>query len=907
MNDPPAAQLMVLMFTDVAGSVELKTRHGTAAYRELIARHDTLFRRIVSERPNARILNDTGDGFLASFATAEDAVNAALMFQHALGQEHWHPVPIRVRIGLHVGQVSLLRQDGGGQPKVVGLAADMAARVMDLALPGQILLTRGAFDDARQYIRRHPASEVGDDGAESKLSWMAHGRYLFQGSDEALEVFEVGSAGVAPLSAPPDSKKARAVRAVARNEEEVLGWRPARGLEIPPRPGWVLDHKLGEGGFGEVWLGRNQQTGEPRAFKFCFDPQGLRSLKRELTLFRLIREQLGDRRDIAKLHEVQLAQPPYFLECEYSAHGSLPDWAARQGGLERVPLEQRLKLVAFAADAVAAAHSLGILHKDIKPSNVLIYDADDGSPRPRLADFGIGELTDKSKLDSANIPRVGFTATLMEGYSQTTAGTGMYIPPELHAGKPFTIQGDVYALGIVLFQMAVGDFKQPLAEGWQRLVTDELLVEDIAACIDGDPARRLASAAQLADRLRRLDRRRAERLRAAETALRENRRRQMARFGLSLSAALVVLLGLAAWAIVRERKLGERARAAERLAQKEAALAHESYNFLDRIFTSINPAEARGRQYSVLTVLDVAAAEIERGFPDQPAQRAALHETVGETYQRLGQFESALLQLRSALEILRQPEIGSAEDLARLVALVGGLYHEMGKYNDAEPLYREALALAEKDHPDDMTLRIRRLASLTVLLIDKGAFDDADKLARDALDLARATFGERHVTVSSCLTNYATVRQRRGDFETAERKLKEALEMRRELTGPESELVVSSLNNLGCMLYAKGDVEAAQRIFEEGLEIARRILPPAHRFLPDLESGRSACLMAAGLFEEAEPTLVDSYRRLSIVLGERNHRTRQTAKYLVELYEKWDKPDMADQWRTRLTAGVEGS
>ncbi|MGD8453828.1 MAG: tetratricopeptide repeat protein [Phycisphaerae bacterium] len=898
MSDTPAAQLMVLMFTDVVGSVELKSRHGTAVYRELIARHDAISRQIIAGRRDARILNDTGDGFLAGFATAEDAVSAALLFQHALATEPWRPVPLQVRIGLHIGQVSLLSAEAGTQPKVVGLAADMAARVMDLALPGQILLTRGAFDDARQYIRHHPAG----DEPDLRLAWMAHGRYLFQGNDEALEVFEVGVAGRAPLVAPPDSKKARAVRAVTKNEEDVLGWRPGRGLELPVRPGWVLERKLGEGGFGEVWLGRNQQTGEPRAFKFCFDPQGLRSLKRELTLFRLIREQLGDRRDIAKLYEVQLKEAPYFLECEYTAHGSLPDWADCQGGLSTVPLAQRLELVALVAEAVAAAHSLGVLHKDIKPSNVLIYDADDGTPRPRLADFGIGELTDRSKLDSANIPRVGFTATLVENYSRTTAGTGMYIPPELHAGKPFTIQGDIYALGIVLFQMVVGDLKRPLAEGWHRQVSDELLVEDIAACVDGDPTQRLASAAQVADRLRRLEERRAERQLAADTARRETRRRQVARFGVIASVALALLLGLAGVSILHERSLRQRALDAERLAQNEAQRAQATYQFLERLFTSINPAEARGRQYTVLTVLEAAAGQIDRSFPDQPTVRAALHETIGKTFQQLGEFDSALGQLRSALGIRRQTDGGSPADLADAVVLLGGLYHEMGDFAAAEPLYREALALAEEQAPDNTALRTRRMSALTVLLIDKGNLDEAETVAQDTLDLARRVFGERHLTVSSCLTNYATVRQARGDFDTAERLLTKALEMRRALYGPDNELVVSSLNNLAWMLYTKGDTERAGRVFEEGLDVARRILPPGHRFIADLDSGRSACLVAAGRYAEAEPVLARSYERLAILLGEQNHRTRQTAQFLVDLYEKWGKPEQATEWRERLAA-----
>jgi serine/threonine-protein kinase len=334
---------------------------------------------------------------MATFETASTAVQAALQFQHALmtgfGADG-DSGKLRARIGLHLGEVTDVGTDIHGQPKIIGLAADLAARVAALALPGQILLTRSAFDDSRQYVREHPP--IGEAKADEALTlrWMAHGPYVLKGRDEPLEVFEVGAEGIAPLHAPGDSEKAR--RAVRVDEEETLGWRPAAGLEIPRRKGWTLERQLGLGGFGEVWLGINEKMRERRVFKFCFDADRLRSFRREITLFRLLRETLGDRPDIAQLHEVQLEQPPYYLESEYSELGNLEEWCATQGGLANVPLADRIDIVARVADAVAAAHSVGVLHKDIKPSNILMYRDADGLVKPRIADFGIGVLSDRT-------------------------------------------------------------------------------------------------------------------------------------------------------------------------------------------------------------------------------------------------------------------------------------------------------------------------------------------------------------------------------------------------------------------------------------------------------------------------------------------------------------------------------
>ena len=235
----------------------------------------------------------------------------------------------------------------------------------------------------------------------------------------------------------------------------------------PRRPGWFIDRKLGEGGFGEVWVARHERTKELRVFKFCFDASRLTSFKRELTLFKLLREALGKREDIAGLLEVELDQSPFYLESEFVAGGNLHDWAVAEGRLVALPLEERLRLVAEIAKAVAAAHSVGIIHKDLKPSNVFMRQDADGRWHPMLADFGIGAVADRSQLERRGITVTGFTQSMLEPGSSRT-GTRMYQPPEANLARPATVQGDVYALGVMLYQVVIGDFDQPLGIGWER-------------------------------------------------------------------------------------------------------------------------------------------------------------------------------------------------------------------------------------------------------------------------------------------------------------------------------------------------------------------------------------------------------------------------------------------------------
>jgi WD40 repeat protein/serine/threonine protein kinase/class 3 adenylate cyclase len=562
------------LFTDLVGSTGLKSRLGSTGYSRLLTRHDELFQRALATIPSAQVLNESGDGYFLSFATAGDAVRFALRFQRAVHDEPWGSRPMSVRIGIHVGELTEV-PNASGRPRFIGLAADMAARVTALGDAGQVLLTRTAFDEARQVIHEYPRGDHGEDAPP--LRWVAHGEYLFKGADEPLEVFEVGGEGLAPLAPPSDTDKAR--RSVSAEEEETLGWRPAVGLPIPQRVGWVLAKKLGEGTFGEVWLARHEKLKQHRVFKFCFDAERLRSFKREMTLFRLLRDALGERSDIAAIYDVRLDQPPFFLEGEYAPSGNLADWSA-DGALENIPLAARIEIVAKVADAVAAAHTIGVLHKDIKPSNILMHVEPDGTLQPRLSDFGIGILTDPAQLAAHQITEAGFT--LLGDNESSRTGTRMYAPPESLTGRPFTTQGDIYALGVLLYQMSIANLDRPLASGWERDVQDEFLREDIARCVDGEPQRRLSSAGELVRRLRTLPQRKAESQRDRDAAAAHVRRGRLLRAARLFAAACALIAAVSVAAYFREHSLYEAIHMSEGLARKSE---HNSQlKLLDNLF-----------------------------------------------------------------------------------------------------------------------------------------------------------------------------------------------------------------------------------------------------------------------------------------------------------------------------------
>jgi WD40 repeat protein/tRNA A-37 threonylcarbamoyl transferase component Bud32 len=469
-------------------------------------------------------------------------------------------VALAVRIGIHVGEVVIEEHQHGPKPKdLYGSQIDLCARVMGLAQGGQILLTRAVFDSARQALKGEELLAL------NELQWLDYGPFVLKGIEEPVEICEVGEVGVGLLKSPTDSDKA--LRKVSADEEALLGWRPAIDQTIP-NTRWLLEKKLGEGGFGEVWLGRNRATKEWRVFKFCFQADRVRFLKRELTLFRLLKERVGDHPNIVAIRDVYLEKPPFYVEMEYVEGADLRSWCEEQGGIAALPLETRLEILAQVAEGLQAAHEAGIIHRDIKPANILIGGkaTRPSEVRVKLTDFGIGQVLSEEYL--SGITRAGFTQTILGPANLSQTGTQLYMAPELLAGKPASTRSDLYSLGVVLYQLLVGDFYRPATMDWGKQVPDPLLREDLERCFAGDPNDRFGSAAELSKSLRALPERRAAReRRQAELAARAKAayRQGMIR---TMSVATLVVVVVSALGLIAVKQAASAKRSAEQSRQR---------------------------------------------------------------------------------------------------------------------------------------------------------------------------------------------------------------------------------------------------------------------------------------------------------------------------------------------------
>ncbi|HEY4444566.1 MAG TPA: winged helix-turn-helix domain-containing protein [Steroidobacteraceae bacterium] len=542
------------------------------------------------------------------------------------------------------------------------------------------------------------------------------------------------------------------------------------------RPHWRLLRALNER--CGVWLAQHDKTDERRVFKFALEPRQIRILKRELTIHRVLRRGLGERDDIARLLDYNLEALPYFLEMEYYPEGSLSDWCAAAGGAAGIALELKVELMAQAAEALAAAHALGVLHLDIKPSNLLVWVSPDGHPHIRWADFGNSRLLQPERLSEFGITRLASTQTL--GIDGPAEGTLHYIAPELFRGETATVRSDLYAMGVMLYQLVAGDLRKPMAAGWEFNIADEALRADVAATANGDPAQRMSSADELARRLRGIEQRRAafdaERARAREDAeLRRKLDYARARRPWLIAAGVALTAGLAAslWnyrAAVQARDE----------ARRQAAIADAVIDFLDRdILSAGSPFSVSGDSPGGLTVrqaVDRAEAKLAGRFPAQPAVEASVRATIGQVYVEDGDYDKAEKQVRTAVQLARggpggadfrtvraeyglvfaltvEQKFGQAKELleeansalaqARNIDLLtasrrdvinGNYYFALQDYRRAAPYFEQALAESlQHDSSDISQIAIRR-TSLAWCYAALGRVDEAQKLYATALD-----------------------------------------------------------------------------------------------------------------------------------------------------------------------------
>jgi len=651
----------------------------------------------------------------------------------------------------------------------------------------------------------------------------------------------------------------------------------------------ILD-KLGEGGMGVVYVA--EQT-EPirRRVALKLIKLGMDS-KQVIARFEAERQALAlmNHPNVAKVFDAGVTERgrPYFV-MEYVPGIPITEYC----DLRCLSVRERLELFLQVCDAIHHAHQKGIIHRDVKPSNVLV-STDDGKTSLKVIDFGVAKATSQRLTERTLYTQQG-----------VLIGTPEYMSPEQARTTALEVdtRTDIYSLGVMLYELLVGALPFD-PQTLRRAATFEMLriireedpppprtkfssLGDTAAevarrrhadvatltrqlrgelewitmrALEKDPARRYGSASELsADVRRHLD----DEPVVAGPPSRTYRLKKALRKHRGLFAASATILGLLVAGVAVSTTMYLRAAMAHRRAEAEAARNALEVQALQAALGE-NPDEYRARSLEALELHRRTLGPENPRLAPYLVNRLAILEWL---YQGISLDERQQLEREATALIERGLDAGDPEALGSVVVLSGVLDR-----GEATQLYRKALPLmAERlAQADDRTVEaVRRLAEL---LEQRGAplLYPGDDVAieasyREALTRLQRSTPPNAPPPKELLRSLADVVQRKASRLHRSGQFGDAISAYREV------------------LQLQG---------EAGLERTPR--------MAKLESDLGACLTAVGRFEEAEKVLVDAHTLLDATGGERNAATQEALGRIADLYDAWGRPRQAAELRARL-------
>ncbi len=612
----------------------------------------------------------------------------------------------------------------------------------------------------------------------------------------------------APLSARPAGQLAEAIGDIA----PAPSWAPGQRIGA-----FELVGVLGEGGSATVFKAARDLDGVRQDVALKLLHRGLYSPEAQ-RLFRRERQALASlsHPNIAHLIDGGVTDSGHpYLVMEYVDGRPITDHARDR----QLDLRARLRLMVVVCRAVAAAHRNLIVHRDLKPSNILV--GNDGSVK--LLDFGIAKLLGEDLGEPVDATRTGY-APLTPGYAA----------PEQYAGGVVSTATDVYALGVVLHELLVGErpaggepvrpsvrvaalptdlWRLPGSRATLRAALRGDLDTIVLKALAEEPERRYAAAADLAEDIQRhLD---AQPVRAhpPSTWYRTRKFVQRHRGGVLLTMAfaigLVASLALALWQARIARQEAARATEQSLLAQAESRRANEVRGFLEGLFESINEGFPEHRTPSVK---DLVAAGVERlrentGFG--PAERIDLLGMFARLHERLGEPEPARILADEAVDLADRTLEPLHPRAIEALALRGDLAVRIGNAAAAEAPLREALQRLRTARLDSPLLH-QVLDSLANIESGHGRAEAALQLAQESLAERIRIYGADSVGAAAGYNNVGVGLFGLGRFEEAAEAYRRTYELDARHQATDSYYVLFSLSNWAHALAQAGRIHEAR-------------------------------------------------------------------------------------------------
>jgi tetratricopeptide (TPR) repeat protein len=523
---------------------------------------------------------------------------------------------------------------------------------------------------------------------------------------------------------------------------------------------------------------------------------------------------------------------------------------------KKLGTRERLELFSKVCDAVQHGHQKGIIHRDLKPPNILVTS----SGVPKVIDFGVARSTDSD-----------MAITTLQTDVGALIGTLQYMSPEQCDADPNDIdtRSDVYALGVVLYELLCEQLPYALRhaaiheaariireeEPTKLSSLDKRLRGDIETitlkALEKDRDRRYQSATALEEDIVRYlagDQITAKAPSALDHLKRFARKHKAAATSI-VAIFLVLVAAIIAISIFAVR------------AEDEKIRAEAVKDFVTTMLSSVDPYTAGAMDKELMTlVLSQAAESVGEQFEDEPLVEAEIRSIIGSTYTSLG------------------------------------------KVYEAEPHVIKNLAIYRRVLGDEHPSTLISIGKMGILLENQGKYEEAMPYFVEDLETSRRVLGDEHPDTLISINNMGFLVYSQGKYEEAMPYFIEALETSRRVLGDEHPDTLTSINNMGHLIDAQGKYEEAMPYYAEALETSRRVLGDEHPDTLMSINNMGGLLYSQGKYDEAMPYYVEALETYRRVLGDEHPDTLWSINALIKLFDAWDKPEQAQQYREMLEA-----
>jgi len=646
-----------------------------------------------------------------------------------------------------------------------------------------------------------------------------------------------------------------------------------------------LLEQIGEGGCGIVFMAEQEEPVRRRVALKIIKP-GM-DTKSVIARFEAERQALAlmDHPNIAKIIDAGATEigRPYFV-MELVRGVKITEYCDQKS----LTTQERLKLFVQVCQAIQHAHQKGIIHRDVKPSNILVTTTLEGAALPVVIDFGIAKATTNQRLTEKTL----FTAFEM------LIGTPAYMSPEQAGltGADIDTRTDIYSLGVLLYELLTGstpfDTGELLKAGVEeirRVIREQEPVRPstrLSKLTDADlttvAQRRHSEAPKLIravrgdldwiamkalekDRTRRYETangmsldvqcylanepvsaRPPSRLYKLQKAVLRNK---LLFIGIALFGLLVVVsLIVVTVALARERR--------------SSVKSEQATKFLEGMLNGVGPSFALGRDTTVVReILDQTAERLGKEMSNQPAVEAEFGALIGSLYREIGKFDRAEEMDRAALAIRRRQFGSESPEVAASLNELGLALMSKSKLSEAEAADGEALAIRRRLFGKESADTATSMNDLGCVYREEGRLTEAEAMAREALGIRRRLFGNENLDVADSLRNLCIILGDRGQLAESESMAREVLAIRRKkLRVPDHPEIASALDDVAWAAGRRGKLEEAESLEREALAMRQKLLDPEH---PDVAKS----LYRVGDRMRQRGNLNESYPVLSAALS----------------------------------------